>query len=1206
MADPRTFVLIGNFTDNITPALAKINKSLEQVKANLESVSKSTKPLQKDFKELADLSNTFSKSLKNQTSDIREITRAMKEMRAEMGRVNRAYRAAGRNRNVVSPPPPPRPPRTPRGAAAALPPPRGPGGGPPSGPRGGRGGGRQSVLGDVISGTLISNAIVQGFQVGVGILQQGMAVAFGAFAERTRDQLEDIGAAGGIFSASKFANIPGFPKTFQGAMEMQDKINKDMATIASNLPGTTHDYVQNSRRLVDTTAQIMARDMKGFTKLATELTGKMNVSAEEAFRVVNVEVAKATTMLEKLNPAKTVVPMTQLVEDMLKDEKVTIGGLRRYVSFRRSTTFEAALQRNIDELNKTGAGTAARLKMIIKTLKEAVPPEMVTAFQASVAGVVEGFKSALMDPDVGIFGLSRVLTFTVKKFDRETGKYIGREFTNFFKMFSEVFGNIGNLINNTIMPGLQALYQPFDAIARQFEKLREFSFKIYERQQEYTTYFADKAAEYGMRREDFKVFEKGGISAMMDILQGFGMLSDAKYKKYVDKMKAKGTPEQVAQSMKEIYADLIPTIFESPFFKDLGKTLGRALAEVFKEIAKIMKALLSGNYGTNEFLKAFNDAGGMNAVNEILMYVAEMIGKVLLKIVEVYFGALFKAIGSGNFAAAGVLGALGLVFGGPAIAGIKVIATGMKMLVNAFKILLASRVIPTKVTDMGSVITNPRRMLPGTAVAPVPGGALAPAGAGGGVGGAAARFAGPAAAAASFIIFDTQILQFAEWLRVQGDKLQNMKNVAANGLAVLVKGLSALLEGLTNTFKGAFDMIVGLFTGDIEKVKQGFVRMMNGIVQALGGVVVSVIGIATTVGGGIVQAVKSIFQAIWEGVMGIKNEADNPPAKPLGQTRFNKKTNKSEILTDKGWIVNPAYGEAKGTGAAFKGTLGSALNYEMKNKPAGSNLVVANSSEMVIPAAGGYGVQDLMETLRFGFSTLVNVYRESQQKQSQDFSKINQTLIYNQQQTNARLTKLETKFSTPAMGGLGGGSIGGGVDSFTGMAQRYGLQMTSGYRPGDPGWHGANRARDYSNGTGPTPQMMQFAQFMASNYGANLKELIYTPLGFSIKNGQRVAPYATAGHYNHVHVAYALGAGSPAFFGSQSAAVDWERSMMPGSVKVGSITSNSREGIGGNTFGNINVTVNAGSTSDPDTLASLVALKIGEAVADARAASIFV
>jgi hypothetical protein len=305
--------------------------------------------------------------------------------------------------------------------------------------------------------------------------------------------------------------------------------------------------------------------------------------------------------------------------------------------------------------------------------------------------------------------------------------------------------------------------------------------------------------------------------------------------------------------------------------------------------------------------------------------------------------------------------------------------------------------------------------------------------------------------------------------------------------------------------------------------------------------------------------------------------------------------------------VAPLMTESRARGLTrYKGGLGDAIASEMRMKPPGSDLVIANSSETVIPAAGGHGMLDFVETLRSGFNAMILTYKAGQQKQESVLSSIRNTLVSNQQQTNIRLQKLETKFSAPSMGGLGGASIGGGVDSFTGMAQKYGLQMTSGYRPGDPGWHGANRARDYSNGTGPTPQMMQFAQFLASNYGSKLKELIYTPLGFSIKNGQKVAPYATAGHYNHVHVAYALGSGSPAFFGSQSAAESWERSMMQGSVKVRSVTGNSAEGFGGNTFGDINVTVNAGATSDPDTLASIVALKIGEAVADARSASIFV
>jgi hypothetical protein len=306
-------------------------------------------------------------------------------------------------------------------------------------------------------------------------------------------------------------------------------------------------------------------------------------------------------------------------------------------------------------------------------------------------------------------------------------------------------------------------------------------------------------------------------------------------------------------------------------------------------------------------------------------------------------------------------------------------------------------------------------------------------------------------------------------------------------------------------------------------------------------------------------------------------------------------------------VVNGKKQTYNGVAWRANGGLGDAIASELRHKPSGSNLVIANSSETVIPAAGGHGMEAFIGTMRSGFNSIVQTYLQVQQKQQNSLNRINSTLVSNQQQTNTRLSTLETKFSSPSMGGLGGGSIGGGVDSFTGMAQKFGLQMTSGYRPGDPGWHGANRARDYSNGTGPTPQMMQFAQMLASNYGSNLKELIYTPLGFSIKNGQRVPPYATAGHYNHVHVAYANGIGQGMAFNSLKGAQAWENSMVSGSVKVGSVTANSGEGFGGSP---VNVTNNISISQQPgqsmDELASIVAIKIGEAVADARAASIFV
>jgi hypothetical protein len=136
--------------------------------------------------------------------------------------------------------------------------------------------------------------------------------------------------------------------------------------------------------------------------------------------------------------------------------------------------------------------------------------------------------------------------------------------------------------------------------------------------------------------------------------------------------------------------------------------------------------------------------------------------------------------------------------------------------------------------------------------------------------------------------------------------------------------------------------------------------------------------------------------------------------------------------------------------------------------------------------------------------------------------------------------------------------------------------------------------------------MMKFAQTLVATSGSNLAELIYTPLGYSIKHGKRIPPIAQSSHYNHVHVAYAYGPGNPAFLPDQASAIDWEKKMMPGGARVRSITSNSSESLGGTSVGNINVTVNAGHTNDPDQLATIVAQRLSQAIQEVRSASVFV
>jgi hypothetical protein len=114
--------------------------------------------------------------------------------------------------------------------------------------------------------------------------------------------------------------------------------------------------------------------------------------------------------------------------------------------------------------------------------------------------------------------------------------------------------------------------------------------------------------------------------------------------------------------------------------------------------------------------------------------------------------------------------------------------------------------------------------------------------------------------------------------------------------------------------------------------------------------------------------------------------------------------------------------------------------------------------------------------------------------------------------------------------GAPGNRAPGALGALESIGNRMGLLTTSGYRPGDDGWHGQNRARDLSGSAG---LMMQYAKLLFSRFGSRLLELIYTPMGIGIKNGQPVniqsfyGPAVAADHYDHVHVALQRGGKIP-------------------------------------------------------------------------------
>ena len=125
--------------------------------------------------------------------------------------------------------------------------------------------------------------------------------------------------------------------------------------------------------------------------------------------------------------------------------------------------------------------------------------------------------------------------------------------------------------------------------------------------------------------------------------------------------------------------------------------------------------------------------------------------------------------------------------------------------------------------------------------------------------------------------------------------------------------------------------------------------------------------------------------------------------------------------------------------------------------------------------------------------------------------------------------------------GAGGGSLpvgGGGGGSLMGAnprmsvyldvaASKFHLHVSSGLRPvsittnGNHSLHETGYAIDLN---GAPADMLAFAKYAAAHWGGQLEELIHTPLGYGVKNGQQV-PLAfwgdatNADHFDHVHLA---------------------------------------------------------------------------------------
>jgi len=1371
MADPRTFTLIGEFKDGITPELEKINKQLAALKTSFAGVGsrKNTgfRGATREIGKLVSAHKNLADSVKQVKTELQSTVSVLRQYRSEMGKAaaaNRAFQKSGGNlgssafaKNMraanqeaqaylktlkqIS--------AQGGGAPRMAGMPRGGGGGGRGGRSGGgRGGGREAfgtgsnfhmgafAFGSTIGQGLsqpIETAIFAGFNMGVNLLQKSFSYIAGAFAERVKDEMGDLSAAGGYYSIAKRQKDP-FVKTLQQAVDFTQETNSVLARLASSLPGDTQDYVEVSKRVGDSIARLVTANEKGAMAYAQKLrkdqedTYKAPVDAKSTMQILIGEITKKTVMAGFGGSAgaggqRGPHGLPALMERMLTDQDISEAKLNKYAAIFGDPKISSAIGRYMPKLNAAGGDMLKRFQVLNEMYDEIVPPEMIAAMRNSMAGMMEAFRSAFINPEIGFLGIGRKLKEFAPKLNLygqyinkagdvvETAAEAAKADIGIYEMFRDIIANFGAALM-PIIDNLTLLWDPMKEIGESLKGAREYSVKFLKWFRNYNAGIQEYAKDLGKADKE-KVLSTRNLRASMatinNMFASMGVYGDAKFLEIAKQIKDPNV------DLGKVMSGLAETFFSSDAAKKLGEFVGTLLGTVLTQIAKatgfFSKRLKGDKLGAG-FSAAFEKAGGIKALKDIFKDIYILLFEALklavksippeafvlagtalllrasIRAVTMEFGqkmatwihslgdimmsdknlkrggggkktapskssgapflhgrssgvqgaaksASFRAIpsripgfahtalpgadrGIGGLVAPGrapeirkpltkpSFGMLSKLKGkgaGMIMAGMVTLSTQAPALAKAGKLLLSiGKSLPVLGVALAGLDFVSRKGA-GQSNLEAGGGAVG-AGLGGIAGGGLGSALGPVGTVAGGIL--------GSWL---GDWLGSNLGKALENAG---PALSNAWKGFTDWFKNLpynLGFAIGYAKVQLAAAWEGFVNWVKSIPGWASATFNSVIASLRTLATNAWNTIKSIFSGNgidWGSLARqLGDKIRGVVAGAIGWikgvwTDFTKGFAAGEAAAANNNKPKPqgkGNAKAKGSDHPFTGSLGQAVNYEMANKPSGSNLVVANSSEMVIPAAEGYGVRELINVFRSGFAVMVDTYRTAQQT-------LLTTIKTNHTSEIANLNKLNTtinqKLTTPSIGGLGGGAVGGGVDAFTGMASKYGLQLTSGYRPGDPGWHGSNRARDFSNGNGPTPQMLQFAQFLASNYGSNLKELIYTPLGFSIRNGQRVAAYAQAAHNNHVHVAYANGLGNPAFFSSQSDAMSWERSMMPGSVKVGSITGNSSEGFGGGSTFNNTITIQQQPGQDSEQLAAIVVAKMGEWVSDARSSSIFV
>lgn len=720
MADPRTFTLIGEFRDDITPKLESINTQLDKLKnkfiGNASNKQSGFRGATADIGKLVSAHKHLSLSIKEVNTHVQTLVGSLMTYRSEMGKAARASyafqranqkilggsslstqlrasndqlerqvrllnAAAGaqqrytgaRNRaprtqvgyggggGYFGPPPAygGRSPRSPRKPGGAIVPYRGgyPGNIPSAAPRSGGGGGAAddirfgagSYVGGMVGaqlGGMIQSSIVKGFQIGTSLMQKPFTFFASRFGERIRDELDDLTAAGGFYAVSRRMDQP-FLKSMTEAIQYQQDMNATFAKMAAALPGVTHEYVQVSKRIGDTVARVVANDLPKAMARANEIraTDEGRRFYGEQIRADDPDAMKKTITTLIGDLTKTTVLAGQggstghggmrgayglpaLAERMIAQDTVSIGQFQRYAAVFSNPMIADAMNRHIEAINKTAAGTMERMDAIRAMFAEIITPEFVEALRMSFDGIYRALESSLFDPDVGLFSWSRQFQEMGRRMNAY-GQYLNKanevvtnaddaamESLGLFETLKDIFAYTGQVLE-PVLANLPLVWDPLKRVVTMLQDAREItakfanSFNFYrDKLKAYAESIDQASGDKIMGTLDFRA----SLQAINNLLRKFNVIGMEEFTS-IGKMLM--DPDA---NLGAIMKTQLKQFFSSDIAKDIGEFLGELLGTILSEVGAAMNFLteIGETSGfAKGFANGFKEAGGFKAIQDI-------------------------------------------------------------------------------------------------------------------------------------------------------------------------------------------------------------------------------------------------------------------------------------------------------------------------------------------------------------------------------------------------------------------------------------------------------------------------------------------------------------------------------------------------------------------------------------------------------------